>query len=260
MAFSARQRRPQYFDEHDRDWGRALNSRLSVLTLNEEGSAGSADLWVDTALGAARTLRPSDDGRSSCMGNPVYTDKFIRQGSPEEWTGKVPGKFDSSNSNIDATEEVASDCGRLRSGYECNSGDGVGSETARIPTLKALDDSELPDVADGYWRQALTRAAEAAIPRLRDGDGIFDKSAALEANTDKALEVTYELMHAKDPKDIDESLSFSRVANVRLGAARTILNTQVKVDEVRLKRKSADLLPAILKRLAEEEARLTIEG
>jgi hypothetical protein len=67
-------------------------------------------------------------------------------------------------------------------------------------------------------------------------------------------------MHATDPGDIDASLSFSRVANVRLGAARTILNTQVKVDEVRLKRKSADLLPAILKRLAEEEARLTIEG
>jgi hypothetical protein len=47
---------------------------------------------------------------------------------------------------------------------------------------------------------------------------------------------------------------------VRLGAARTILNTQVKVDEVRLRRKNQDLLPAILKRLAEEEARLTIEG
>jgi hypothetical protein len=67
-------------------------------------------------------------------------------------------------------------------------------------------------------------------------------------------------MHADPISDLDESLAFSRVANVRLSAAKTVLSTQTKVDEQRLRRKSSDLIPSILARLKLEEDRLTIEG
>ena len=41
---------------------------------------------------------------------------------------------------------------------------------------------------------------------------------------------------------------------------KTMLHTQVQVDDQRLKRKGTDLLPEILKRLEEQKLRLELEG
>jgi hypothetical protein len=60
-------------------------------------------------------------------------------------------------------------------------------------------------------------------------------------------------MHSRPIDDEKAALAFARVANVRQGAARTILNTQTKVDEQILKRKNDSLLPKILERLVELE-------
>lgn len=51
-----------------------------------------------------------------------------------------------------------------------------------------------------------------------------------------------------------------RVGTLKKEVMKTMLHTQVQVDDQRLKRKTTDLLPEILKRLEEQKKRLEIEG
>jgi len=53
-----------------------------------------------------------------------------------------------------------------------------------------------------------------------------------------------------EPKDI------ARLGNLVHNAARTAVNTQVRVDEQRLRRKQADIMPKILEALQREKAKL----
>ncbi len=57
-----------------------------------------------------------------------------------------------------------------------------------------------------------------------------------------------------DAKDI------VRVGTLKKEVMKTMLHTQVQVDDQRLKRKTTDLLPEILRRLEEQKKRLEIEG
>lgn len=47
--------------------------------------------------------------------------------------------------------------------------------------------------------------------------------------------------------------NFPTILRVKMSAAQTVMNTQVKVDEQRLKQRQADRLPEILDRLLAEE-------
>jgi len=60
-------------------------------------------------------------------------------------------------------------------------------------------------------------------------------------------------MHTKRVGDEKEALAIARIENIRQGAARTVLNTQTKVDEQLLRRKNESLLPKILARLIQLE-------
>ena len=51
-----------------------------------------------------------------------------------------------------------------------------------------------------------------------------------------------------------------RVGTLKKEVMKTMLHTQVQVDDQRLKRKGTDLLPEILKRLEEQKKRLELEG
>ena len=48
----------------------------------------------------------------------------------------------------------------------------------------------------------------------------------------------------------------AKIGNLIHAAARTTLNTQVRVDEQRLRRKNMDIMPEILETLNRERARL----
>ena len=213
--------KPQYIQRSNSVGGGAVNSRLSLFPSDEEGS---------------------------------YRDPGLRSGQPHEKQYPLVRNDAGGGSErkIDFRED-ASDGGRLRAGDERDGGDGLRHEAKSLRTLKALDDSQLPDVSDGYWRQALEAASRVAGPRLRDGDGVLTASDALVASTDKAIEVLYEQMHTKRVGDEKEALAVARIENIRQGAARTILNTQTKVDEQLLRRKNESLLPKILARLIELE-------
>ena len=224
---------PEHIARHRSRGGGSFNTGLSVLTPDEEGSDRRAYLW----FGRCEDQSPcppvrDDDGRSSG-----------REGRQ------------------DHEQAEHGDSGRLRAGDDRDGGYGVGHEANRLSALKSLNTSQLPHVSDGHWRQTLKAASETARERLRNGDDFLSAPEALEANTSKALEVTYELMHA-DHRDHDDgsSLVFNRINKVRLSAASTVLNTQVRVNDLQLKKQAQDdTLKLVLARMKEEQARLAIE-
>ncbi len=57
-----------------------------------------------------------------------------------------------------------------------------------------------------------------------------------------------------DAKDI------VRVGTLKKEVMKTMLHTQVQVDDQRLKRKGTDLLPEILRRMEEQKKRLELDG
>lgn len=51
---------------------------------------------------------------------------------------------------------------------------------------------------------------------------------------------------------------YPTLLRVQMSAVTSVMNTQVKVDEQRLKRRQADRLPDILRRLGEEERAMKV--
>lgn len=225
---------PKYIARYRRNRGGSVYTRLSLFASDEEGSARRSDLRPGRCEDqAARPSVRSDDGGSALRAERINQDRVSDSHSR-----------------------------RLCASRDSDWRDGMGDEAERVPPLKSLNTAQLPDVSDGYWRQALQAATEAASARLRDGDGFLDAPSALEANTSKALETTFELMHA-DYREHDEesSLVFNRINKVRLSAASTVLNTQVRVNDLQLKKVAQeDTLKLVLARMKEEQARLASEA
>jgi len=69
-------------------------------------------------------------------------------------------------------------------------------------------------------------------------------------------------MHADHTEyDEESSLVFNRINKVRLAAASTVLNTQVRVNDLQLKKVAQeDTLKLVLQRMREEQARLASEA
>lgn len=224
---------PEYIARYRLSRGGHVHTRLSVFAFDEEGSDRGTD------------LRPGRcEDQAACP--PVRSDGRRSPGRPRR---------------EDRSEASDSDSGGLCVGSLSDGTNGLGYEEDRLPPLKSLNAAQLPHVSDGHWRQALKAASETAKERLRDGDGFLDAPAALEANTAKALETTFELMHA-DPSvhDDESSLVFNRINKVRLQAASTVLNTQVRVNDLQLKKVAQeDTLKLVLARMKEEQARLAVE-
>lgn len=205
-------RRPKHSDGHNSCWCRTLDTGLPLLTPDEERGDRISDLRIDADTGAPCEPLRSDAGAS-------------------------PG----GSGRQDCDGERASDSGGLCFSDDRDGEDGLRGEDERVSPLKALESSELPDVSDGHWRQALKAASTHSSAGLRDGDGVLDKSAALEACTDKALEVAYELMHSDNA---DEDVV--RLNNMRANVAKTVIAAQLRVDENLLRRKQLDILPKII--------------
>lgn len=80
----------------------------------------------------------------------------------------------------------------------------------------------------------------------------------LESLTDGALETGFEVFGVKLPtlEEGAEYKDIARIGNMKLSAMKTVLNTQLRVDDQRLRRRGEDILPKILEVLAREKLRL----
>ena len=110
------------------------------------------------------------------------------------------------------------------------------------PSLGKLDDIQLPPIVTAY-KVELT---EMVVPR----DAVLDSSAKLDNLTEKALAFYDELL--SEPMSTDDMKLLSAQAD----AARTILTTQLRVDDSRLKKRTTDTLAQLLQRMNAEDAKL----
>ncbi len=114
-----------------------------------------------------------------------------------------------------------------------------------VPSIGSLDDIVLPGARVTY---AEVEILEPAGPR----DAVLDSSAKLDELTNKALKFYDDLLSEGAATDDPKMLS------AQSDAARTILTTQLRVDDSRLKKQTTDTLAELLRRMDEEDARLTI--
>lgn len=80
-------------------------------------------------------------------------------------------------------------------------------------------------------------------------DSVLDASEELDTLTNLALKNIRELL------ELEFDFTQPKLVNAKLAAATTTLNTQVRVDEGRLKRRQADALPKLLEMIRREEGR-----
>jgi hypothetical protein len=111
-----------------------------------------------------------------------------------------------------------------------------------IPSLGKLDDIQLPAMAATYKVETI----EMVVPR----DAVLDSSAKLDSLTEKALQLYDDVLSLPIASDDFKLLS------AQLDAARTIMTTQLRVDDSRLKKRTTDTLAELLRRMNAEDAKL----
>jgi len=111
-----------------------------------------------------------------------------------------------------------------------------------IPSLGSLDDIQLPAMAATYK----VEVTEVVVPR----DAVLDSSAKLDSLTEKALQLYDDVLSLPIASDDFKLLS------AQLDAARTIMTTQLRVDDSRLKKRTTDTLAELLHRMNAEDAKL----
>ncbi len=122
--------------------------------------------------------------------------------------------------------------------------EGYGTTSAKdVPSLGSLDDIQLPSAPVHY---ANPEILSVAIAR----DAVLDSSAKLDELTNKALQFYDDLL--SEPMSMDDMKLLSAQAD----AARTILTTQLRVDDSRLKKRTNDTLALLLERMDKEDAKL----
>lgn len=197
---------------------------LSLFASDAEGSGGSADLWNSPQAEAPHSSLLDDAGRQDT----------------------VRGKRD---------DRVSADAGhgrRLRADHVGDRRDREGNGTDSLSAIEDLDRSQLPNVPDRYRQEAGERVAEAADPRVRDGDAILPrliKIGAQESAERLGELIRISLLRETYP-DPDTWLAACRVVS---GAAATLLNMQARADEGAMKSKQFDRLEDLLLMIAEEE-------
>jgi hypothetical protein len=111
------------------------------------------------------------------------------------------------------------------------------------PSLGSLDDFVLPVREVRYVEAEIVTTAVAR-------EAVLDSSAKLDDLTQKALDFYHDLL--SEPPAMDDP----KVLSAQSDAARTVLTTQLRVDDSRLKKRTTDTLAELLKRMESEDLRL----
>ena len=112
-----------------------------------------------------------------------------------------------------------------------------------IPSLGKLDDIVIPVSQVRYVEAEI-------ITTMAPRDAVLDSSAKLDELTTKALRFYDDLL--SEPPATDDP----KILSAQSDAARTIMTTQLRVDDSRLKKRTNDTLAELLKRMEQEDVRL----
>lgn len=110
-----------------------------------------------------------------------------------------------------------------------------------VPDIGNLDDAVLPKIQ--------IMQGEIIGPEPMQRDAVLDNSAKLDSLTQKALDFYDDLLEGGPALD-------AKILSAQADAARTVLTTQLRVDDSRLRKRNVDTLAKLLARIAEEEPKL----
>ena len=128
----------------------------------------------------------------------------------------------------------------------------------RMRTVDAILASDPPEVGSvGDIRSAMEAVPEAKQPSafidLADALGTTSQSEKLLSLTGLALDRATDILRTAPEKT---SETFSEELRAQTSTIKTVLTTQLRVDENHLRRRTVDALPELLKNVALEEKRL----
>ena len=112
-----------------------------------------------------------------------------------------------------------------------------------IPQIGKLDDAVLPGATFTYTEVEILAPEHKLAP-------VLDNSSKLDSLTQKAMDFLDEVL--SEPMAVDDT----KMVAIQMDAARTVLTTQLRVDDSRLKKRQTDTLAELLKRMDQEDARL----
>jgi hypothetical protein len=116
-----------------------------------------------------------------------------------------------------------------------------------VPSIGSLDDIVLPTSTVRYVEAEI-------ITSMAPRDAVLDSSAKLDELTTKALKFYDDLL--SEPPATDDP----KILSAQSDAARTIMTTQLRVDDSRLKKRTTDTLSELLRRMEAEDARLVVQA
>ena len=167
----------------------------------------------------------------------------------------LPGDEPSGAGGAGGEDNIGGDVvhgGGLCAGGDGNGGDGQRVEQNGVQSAGRFELTQLADVAAGYREPVEGAVAEAAEARLRDESEVLnDNATALERLTAKALCKLDEIIDiALPPQSSDH---YGRVLSAQKDASVAIVNSALKADENRFRRRQTDVLEKLYSKMRAEK-------
>lgn len=210
------------------------------------------------------------NGQDSGGGSHVHTELSIQQDKQKGRSGGYPdirGLQEAVYSSMRSTDGGSpggsigahSDPAQLNNGRGLPSGgngDGRhsdGSPKISISGIEIVECSQLPDVPDGHrksFEEAISGTTEA---RVRSGDDVLSErpTELFERVFIKALETTEATLDLPTPHPFDEN--YPKILSLKQTAATAVINSGLKADENRLRRKETDVLAKLYATVQKEK-------
>lgn len=126
----------------------------------------------------------------------------------------------------------------------------------RTPSKDLMEEVEPPPLGAAPFDGFVLPAAALPVPMAPSREPAIDASVELEAVTAKAFTKLNEIL------DLDlktaEDKEFSTLLRVQMTAVQTVLNTNVRVDEQRMKRRTSDNMAHLLETLSRHEQKMAV--
>ncbi len=211
IGFMGRKGRKELGAGHNRGRGGVVDTGLPVHETTDRGENGDSDLRrLEQAM---LSLMPVQDGKG-----------------PDERAG------------TDSDAANHRDGGELCTGDQRDGADSERSEQISIQGTGNVVDTQFAYVPNGHRKTFEEAIAELAEPRVRERDDVLSEQPTerFERVFTKALIQTEETLDLELPHPSDPD--YAKILSLKQTAATAVINSGLKADENRLRRKQTDVL------------------
>lgn len=219
--------------------GFARGHRRKKLSLKRDSGGRSAG---DTGLPVQPFDWEASSGYTDIRLGQRVNSAILASMSSDAWGGSAGSE------RPDSDEALLGDGGGLRAGGDRNRKDGKRGQQERVRSAGPFELAQLAHVADGYREPVEETTPEVASPGVLNGNAILEANATtLDNLVSKALFTLDEIMDIPLPPRGDES--FVRVAAIKKDAAVSVVNSGLKADENRFRKRDNDVLQKLYDRI-----------